>query len=76
MVRVHVRLTDEQARALKTIAAERGVSMSDLIRQSVAWTLNEATRSEQWQRALTVMGRYRSDRVDVSAEHDTYLFEE
>jgi Arc/MetJ-type ribon-helix-helix transcriptional regulator len=76
MVRTQVQLTEEQARGLRKIAAERGVSVSELIRQSVERTLAEESRAERWQRALSVMGRYRSEHTDVSTEHDKYLAED
>jgi predicted DNA-binding ribbon-helix-helix protein len=38
MVRTQVQLSEAQVRALKQIAAERGVSVAELIRQSLHFT--------------------------------------
>ena len=41
MVRTQIQLTEEQAEGLKRLAAERGVSMAELVRQSVQRLLEE-----------------------------------
>lgn len=76
MVRTQMQLTDEQARALKEIAAQRGVSMAELIRESVDRIIQEADRKEKWNRASAIVGRYHSGLTDISAEHDKYLAED
>ncbi len=73
MVRTQIQLTEEQATALKEIAAQRGVSMAELIRESVEHIIEECERREKWRKALAIMGRYRSGLSDVSANHDQYL---
>lgn len=76
MVRTQIQLTEEQAKALKEIAAQRGVSMAELIRESVERIIEEYERKEKWQKALAILGRYRSGLADVSANHDKYLAED
>ncbi len=76
MVRTQIQLTEEQAKALKEIAAHRGVSMAELIRESVEQIIEERERREKWQKALAIMGCYRSGLSDVSANHDKYLAED
>lgn len=76
MVRTQMQLTEEQARALKEIAAERGVSMAELVRESVERTIGEAEQKEKWRKALAITGRYRSGLSDVSTEHDKYFAED
>ena len=46
MVRTQIQLTEEQARRLKALAAEQGVSMAELIRRSVDTVLNGERRQE------------------------------
>ncbi|MEX0659374.1 MAG: CopG family transcriptional regulator [Egibacteraceae bacterium] len=74
MIRTQVQLTAMQVRALKAMAAERDVSISQLVREGV--DLVVATLPETaHQRALTVVGRYPSDdgRNDVARGHDNHL---
>ena len=76
MVRTQIQLTEAQARALKRMAAERGVSVAELIRQSLDRFLQSAgeeDREERRRRALAVAGRFRSGLHDLAAEHDRYL---
>jgi hypothetical protein len=74
MVRTQIQLSEAQARRLKVLAAERGVSMAALIREAVD-RLAGNDRDQDRERALSVVGKYR-DREgasDVAAEHDRYL---
>lgn len=78
MIRTQVQLTREQATALKALAAKRGVSMAELIRQSLTTLLEggETARQSRRERALSVVGRFRSGSSDISARHDDYLAED
>lgn len=76
MVRTQVQLTDSQVQVLKRMAAERGVSIAELIRQSLEHflrTAGNADREERARRALAAAGRFRSGLGDLAAEHDRYL---
>jgi ribbon-helix-helix CopG family protein len=74
MVRTQIQLTEQQAAALKSLAAERGVSMAALIRDAVEVVVAEGTdRERRRQRALAVVGKFRDARTDVAAGHDRYL---
>ena len=78
MVRTQIQLTEEQARRLKELAARRGVSIADLVRRGVDTVLEgetKPTRAELVARAIAAAGRHRSDRRDVSENHDRYLAE-
>lgn len=76
MVRTQIQLTEEQARALKELAAQQGISMAELIRKAVERILKEREENEKWQRALGLIGRYHSGHSDISVEHDKYLAED
>ena len=72
MVRTQIQLTDEQARALRRAASDRGISMAAVIRELV----DDALAFEQQARvgrALGALGRFRSGVSHVSAEHDREL---
>ena len=75
MVRTQVLLTEEQARAVKEIAAERGTSMAEVIRESVERLLEEKKRKDKWARSMDIIGKFSSGLTDVSEKHDDYLAE-
>ena len=78
MVRTQIQLTEQQARAVKTIAAAQGISVAEAIRRAI----DVMTRSrsamdaeERRRRALRIVGKFRSGKRDVSKRHDAYLTE-
>ena len=76
MVRTQIQLTEEQVRALRVLAASRGQSMAEVIRQALDRMLSDEAGSdseELHQRALEAAGRFRSGLGDLSVEHDRYL---
>jgi predicted double-glycine peptidase len=78
MVRFEVRLTDEQLAGLKLQAREQGVSVSEIVRRYVDKGLKDGyapSREELWDRALSVVGAFRSGLTDVARRHDDYLVE-
>lgn len=79
MIRTQIQLTDEQARHVKRIAAERQVSMATVIRQGIDLLLRSAetaaTDDERIERAIAVAGQFRSGRGDGASRHDLYLKE-
>jgi Arc/MetJ-type ribon-helix-helix transcriptional regulator len=75
MVRTQIQLTEEQAAAVKRIAAQRGVSMAAVIRDAVDEILDGDERRAQWERALSVVGSASGGGGNVSEEHDRYLEE-
>ncbi|MBC7335656.1 MAG: ribbon-helix-helix protein, CopG family [Clostridia bacterium] len=78
MVRTQVQLTEEQARALKKLAAEQGKSIAELIRKGVDLVIASSwatATDERISRAIALAGRFRSGLRDLSVEHDKYLAE-
>jgi hypothetical protein len=78
MIRTQVQLREEQVRALKELAAARGVSVAELIRQSVDALIRSSKgvdEAERRRRAIAAAGRFRSGAPDVSSEHDRHLAE-
>ena len=73
MIRTQVQLTPEQAEALKRAAAERGVSMAEVVREAVDRYLASGPAQPRKRHAIQAVGGFRSGRHDVSAEHDRHL---
>jgi predicted DNA-binding ribbon-helix-helix protein len=72
MIRTQVQLTDDQARTLRKVAAERGVSVAAVIRQLVDEGLR-APASARSARARAAIGRFASGSNTVSRDHDREL---
>jgi hypothetical protein len=78
MVRTQIQLEERQAKRLHALAARRGVSMAECVRDSVEQYLVNAEAggtAERIRQSLAVCGKFRSGRRDVSARHDDYLAE-
>jgi predicted transcriptional regulator len=78
LIRTQIQLNEEQMRRLRALAAERGVSLAELIRQSVdafIMLTGSANAETRWQRAIAAAGRFHSGKRDVSSQHDHYLIE-
>ena len=78
MVRTQIQLTEEQAKALKKIALSRHLSIAELIRQAVDTIILTNTMidiEERRKRAIDIVGRFSSGKLDISRKHDAYLVE-
>ena len=77
MVRTQIQLTEEQARRVRQIAHDEGVSMAEIIRRWVDRGIQERRpgRAELWEKALAVVGRFEdpTGNADVAERHDEYL---
>jgi len=76
MIRTQIQLTEQQVELLKATAARRGVSMAELIRQSIDHLLEKTdvpSTKELRQKAAAAAGRFRSGKGNVSIRHDDYL---
>jgi hypothetical protein len=71
MIRIQVRLTEEQVRALRRQAAQQERSLAALVRQSI--TLYLARDPRRLAAALEAAGKFSSGSVDGSSDHDRYL---
>ena len=71
---LHIYLEERQDRALRKLATEKGVSLSELIRRSVDLLLAElpAEKDPAWE----IIDLGRSDVSDLGTRHNEYLVEE
>ncbi len=78
MVRTQIQLTEDQAKKVKKIAAHRGVSMAEVIRDAIDGVIRPEAGTvleDRRKRALDIVGKFRSGKRDVSKRHDAYLAE-
>lgn len=75
MVRTQVQLDEEQYAKLKSLAAARSESISQVVRDAVERLLSESEGRENWRRLRLVVGKFRDqdDATDVASRHDDYL---
>ncbi len=84
MIPTQIQLTENQARILERMAAEKEISVAELIRQSIDDMIRhskdsdsggpfDAEREGKRQRALSIIGAFSSDVDDLSVNHDRYL---
>jgi len=76
MVRTQIQLTDEQAKRIKQVASQTGVSMAELIRRGVEKVLSdvpEPSPDELVRRAIAAAGKFHSLTRDAAIHHDDYL---
>lgn len=72
MIRTQIQLTEEQAQALRRVAAQRGVSMAAVVRDLIDQALGRPV-SARAARARAAVGRFASGVGGVSREHDAEL---
>lgn len=78
MIRTQIQLTEEQAQALKAMAAAHQTSVAALVRESVDHLIQQSGGmgiAERRRRAIAAAGRFHSGRSTISDEHDQYLAE-
>jgi Arc/MetJ-type ribon-helix-helix transcriptional regulator len=79
MVRTQIQLTEEQARLLHEIATREGVSMAEIIRQSVDKFIQDQSKNKRWEqveRAKEAAGKYHAEVKDLAKNHNLYLTED
>ena len=78
MVRTQIQLTEQQAKAVKTMSNVHGISTAEVIRRAINLLLESSYIAEEGEtraRALKIVGRFCSGRQNISKNHDTYLAE-
>lgn len=76
MVRTQVQLTEDQAKALKKMAASQHQSVAELVRKAVDALIKTSPlvdSVERQKRAVDIVGKFSSGRRDIAKKHDAYL---
>lgn len=80
MIRTQLQLSEQQARALRELAARENRSMAELVREALDLLLSRrrvptVSREELVRRSLAVAGKYRSSDGKLAADHDDAFVE-
>ena len=78
MIRTQIQLQEDQINALKKIAAEKQISLAELIRKAVDTVIKSGAvpdYEERRKRAIDIAGKFRSGKNDIALRHDEYLSE-
>jgi hypothetical protein len=70
VIRTQISMTQEQADALRRLAAARKTSQAALLREALDVLLATDDRAQRAARAASAIGRHRSGHQDTSANHD------
>ncbi len=75
MIRTQIQLEAVQYQRLKALAAQRSMSVAQLVREGVDHILMHAQDDAAWDRFLAAAGTFRAEgeETDVSTRHDVYL---
>ncbi len=76
MIRTQVQLKERQLHRLRVLSAERGLSISELVRNGVdnfLAQMGKGAHTTRAQRAISAAGRFRSGHSDVARRHDDFL---
>ena len=75
MLRTQIQIEEDQIQWLRDKAKQRGVSVSQLIREGVEFYRKHEDRlpENQKRKALAAIGRFSSGLSDTSEKHDDYL---
>ena len=78
MVRTQIQLTEEQAKRLREIAMDNRESIASLIRRAIDQFLlsGKLDKTGLYRQANSVVGKHKSEKDDISVEHDRYLDED
>ena len=73
MVKTQIQLPEEDLKTWRRMAAEEGISVSELVRRGMRQIVRESkgpSREELWRRASSLVGKYHSGKSDISERHD------
>lgn len=75
MVRKQLKLSEAEARELAALAKKRGVSVDELIGETLRTMLRQSHRARLKEHAKGIIGMFNSGIPDLATNHDKYLAE-
>jgi hypothetical protein len=75
MIRTQISMTEEQAAALRRLAAVRKRSQAALLRDALDSLVDDDELTRRIERAYSIVGKYRSGHSTTSEQHDAALDE-
>jgi hypothetical protein len=75
VIRTQISLTEQQAAALRRLAAARAMSQAAVIRDAIDSITDTAERAGRVERARSAIGAFASGHSGTSANHDVVLDE-
>ena len=79
MKRTQIQITDKQYNYLKKISSERNISLAEVVREAISLYSSSTILVDQDLKikdALSLIGKYKSGKKDISIKHDDYIEEE
>lgn len=78
MIRTQIQLTEDQAQRLRELSLSSRDSVAGLIRKAVDQFLiaKKPDRIALYRQAGLIVGKYNTEKPDISVEHDRYLEED
>jgi hypothetical protein len=76
MMSTTIEISEDEAEVWSRLAQTRGISLEELVRQSITFFLDHtesATPYERGLQSLLVLGKYSSGSRDTAGRHDDYL---
>lgn len=77
MIRTQIQLTEKQARALRGLARQAGVSLAEMIRRCIDRTIEDEApdKASLYDAAASIVGQFRdqSRATDLAEKHDDFL---
>lgn len=73
---MQIQISEEQARILNQLAADRGISVAELIHiiiERYIHSTSQAPADQRSEKALAIIGAFSSKHADLSTDHDRYL---
>ncbi|MCL4385579.1 MAG: hypothetical protein M1479_06125 [Actinobacteria bacterium] len=79
MKRTQIQITDKQYSYLKKISSEKNISLAEVVREAISSYSSSVAiidYDSKIKDALSLIGKYKSGKKDISIKHDDYIEKE